>query len=165
MTTSQDRRHVGVVGYAPGVYDMFHVGHLNILRRAKAECDYLIVGVVTDARVAVIKGTPPIVPLDERMELVSALHLVDEVCVDDSVDKVEMWQRLHFDVIFKGDDWRGTPKGDRLEEGMAEVGARVFYFPYTQHISSTKLRALVEEANQQGDDPLDEKSQRLASGE
>ena len=165
MTTAQERGDVGVVGYAPGVYDMFHVGHLNILRRAKERCDYLIVGVVTDERVNAVKGTPPVIPLDERMELVSALHLVDEVCVDASLDKVEMWERLHFDVIFKGDDWRGTPKGDRLEQGMAEVGARVSYFPYTQHISSTKLRALVEEANMQGDDPLDEKSQRLASGE
>ena len=103
------------------------------------------------------------IPLEERMELVSALTLVDEVCVYYLLDKVEMWDRLHFDVIFKGDDSRGTAKGERLEQGMAEVGARVSYFPYTQHISSTKLRALVEEANLLGDDPLDEENQRLAS--
>lgn len=140
----QDR----VVGYAPGVFDMFHVGHLNILERAKAQCDYLIVGVVSDDRVLTIKGAEPMIPLEERMELVSSLELVDRVVVDDSTDKVQMWERLHFDVIFKGDDWRGTAKGDRLERGMAEVGAMVVYFPYTEYISSTRLRALIEAANE-----------------
>lgn len=137
-----------VVGYAPGVFDMFHVGHLNVLRKARAQCDYLIVGVVTDERVNIVKNTSPLMPLDERMELVGSLDLVDRVVVDDSVDKVEMWNRLHFDVIFKGDDWIGTEKGDRLEQGMAEVGARVIYFPYTEHISSTRLRSLVTAANE-----------------
>lgn len=136
-----------IVGYAPGVYDMFHVGHLNILRRAKRECDYLVVGVVSDERAAAVKGRLPVIPFEERAELVSALDLVDEVVIDDSVDKTEMWHRVRFDVIFKGDDWRGTPKGLALEHGMALVGARVSYFPYTQHISSTKLRALVDSAN------------------
>lgn len=135
------------VGYAPGVFDMFHIGHLNVLQRAKAQCDYLIVGVVTDERVTAVKSTPPIMPLNERLELVSALDLVDEVVVDDSIDKVEMWNKLHFDIIFKGDDWRGTPKGDQLEKGMADVGAKVVYFPYTEHISSTRLRALINAAN------------------
>ncbi|MGV1037879.1 MAG: adenylyltransferase/cytidyltransferase family protein [Candidatus Nanopelagicales bacterium] len=137
-----------VVGYAPGVFDMFHMGHLNVLRRAKEHCDYLIVGVVSDDRVQAVKGTPAMMPLDERLELVEALSLVDEVVVDDSTDKVQMWNRLHFDVIFKGDDWRGTPKGDRLEAGMADVGASVVYFPYTAHISSTRLRALINAANE-----------------
>lgn len=154
-----------VVGYAPGVYDLFHVGHLNILRRAKSQCDFLVVGVVSDDRVVAVKGQPPVIPLEERMELVEALDLVDKVVVDDSTDKVQMWERLHFDVIFKGDDWRGTPKGDRLEEGMASVGARVSYFPYTTHVSSTRLRALVEQANREGGDPLDERDQQISSGE
>lgn len=139
-----------VVGYAPGVFDMFHIGHLNVLTRAKENCDFLIVGVVTDDRVEAVKGTRPLMPLAERLELISSLDLVDQVVVDDSIDKTEMWDQLHFDVIFKGDDWRGTPKGDQLEKGMADRGARVFYFPYTQHISSTRLRALIDEANETG---------------
>lgn len=136
-----------VVGFAPGVFDVFHMGHLNILLRAKEHCDYLIVGVVTDERVEAVKGKTPMMPLDERRELVAALDLVDEVVVDDSVDKAEMWEKLHFDVIFKGDDWRGTPKGDQLEAGMTAVGAKVVYFPYTQHVSSTRLRDLINKAN------------------
>ena len=148
-TVSEDKvdRLKAVVGYAPGVFDMFHIGHLNVLQRAKEHCDYLIVGVVTDERVEAIKSARPMMPLNERMELVASLDLVDDVVVDDSFDKVEMWDKLHFDVIFKGDDWRGTPKGDQLERGMADRGARVVYFPYTQHISSTRLRALINAAN------------------
>ena len=103
-----------VVGFAPGVFDVFHMGHLNILLRAKEHCDYLIVGVVTDERVEDVKGKTPMMPLDERLELMAALDLVDEVVVDDSFDKVEMWNKHHFDVIFKGDDWRGTPKATNL---------------------------------------------------
>jgi len=137
-----------LVGYAPGVFDMFHIGHLNVIQGAKDRCDYLIVGVVTDERVEAVKHITPIMPLEERMELVAALDLVDEVVVDDSVDKVQMWERLHFDVIFKGDDWIGTEKGKRLEHGMAQVGARVVYFPYTEHISSTRLRDLINAANE-----------------
>lgn len=136
-----------IVGFAPGVFDVFHMGHLNILLRAKEHCDYLIVGVVTDERVEAVKGKTPMMPLDERLELLAALDLVDEVVVDDSVDKVQMWDKHHFDVIFKGDDWRGTPKGDQLEAGMAAVGAKVVYFPYTQHVSSTRLRDLINAAN------------------
>jgi glycerol-3-phosphate cytidylyltransferase len=129
-----------VIGYAPGVWDMFHIGHLKILSRAREHCDLLIVGVVTDETVLRVKGHWPAEPMAARMTVLSALTLVDEVVVDDSRDKVEMWQRLHFDIVFKGDDWRGTPKGDRLERGMAAVGARVVYFPYTKEISSSKIR-------------------------
>lgn len=137
-----------VVGYAPGVFDMFHIGHLNVLQRAKEHCDFLIVGVVADDRVEAVKNARPMMPLAERMELVASLDLVDDVVVDDSTDKTEMWDRLKFDVIFKGDDWRGTPKGDQLESGMRDRGAKVVYFPYTQHISSTRLRQLINEANE-----------------
>jgi glycerol-3-phosphate cytidylyltransferase len=132
-----------VVGYAPGVYDMFHVGHLNLLRRARLGCDYLIAGVVTDEAVEVIKGQRPVVPLFERMEIVQSLRFVDEAVPDDTVDKFEMWERLRFDVIFKGDDWRGTPKGDRMEAAFSEVGVAVSYFPYTATTSSTMLRRLL----------------------
>jgi len=132
-----------VVGYAPGAYDMFHVGHLNILRRARAGCDHLIAGVVTDDVLEQAKGKRPVVPLEERLAIVGAVSFVDEAVVDLSSDKLVMWELLHFDVLFKGDDWLGTPKGERLEAAMASVGARVAYFPYTPHTSSTLLRQLI----------------------
>jgi glycerol-3-phosphate cytidylyltransferase len=134
-----------VVGYVPGAWDMFHVGHLNILVRAREHCDRLVVGVVTDEALAVVKGRLPVVPLNERIEVVSSFDFVDEVTTDFSSNKLEVWHRLHFDVLFKGDDWRGTPKGDKLEADMASVGVSVHYFPYTVHTSSTKLRSMLAE--------------------
>lgn len=134
-----------IVGYAPGAWDMFHVGHLNILLRAREHCDRLIVGVVTDDALFRAKGKYPVIPLDERMDVVAHLNMVDEVVTDFSSDKLEVWDRVRFDVIFKGDDWRGTPKGRRLEHDMASVGVRVHYFPYTVHTSSTLLRSILAE--------------------
>ncbi|WP_163511509.1 adenylyltransferase/cytidyltransferase family protein [Fodinicola acaciae] len=132
-----------VVGYVPGAYDLFHVGHLNILRRARPDCDVLIAGVVTDETVLRAKGKPPVVPLVERLQIVASIGFVDQAVVDTSTDKRVMWERLHFDVLFKGDDWKGTEKGALLESSMASVGVRVVYFPYTAHTSSTSLRALL----------------------
>lgn len=132
-----------VVGYAPGVYDLFHVGHLNILARAAAQCDRLIVGVVTDDVVLKVKGQLPIVPFEERLEIVRAIRHVDEAVPDPFRDKFDCWEALRFDVLFKGDDWRGTERGRKLEADLAEVGARVEYFPYTIQTSSTALRKLI----------------------
>jgi glycerol-3-phosphate cytidylyltransferase len=132
-----------VVGYVPGAYDLFHIGHLNILRRAALGCDRLIAGVVTDEVLLGAKGRPAIVPLEERMDIVRSITCVDEVVVDVSSDKLVMWQKLRFDVLFKGDDWKGTPKGDRLERDLGAVGVRIVYFPYTTHTSSTALRGLI----------------------
>ncbi|GAA1851435.1 adenylyltransferase/cytidyltransferase family protein [Microlunatus capsulatus] len=134
-----------VVGYVPGAWDMFHVGHLNILLRAREHCDRLVVGAVTDEALFAAKAKHPVVPLAERLEVVAALDLVDEVTTDFSSDKLEVWERVRFDVLFKGDDWRGTAKGDKLEADMASVGVRVHYFPYTVHTSSTLLRSLLSE--------------------
>jgi len=133
------------LGYVPGAWDLFHIGHLNILSRARERCDRLVVGVVTDEALLLAKGTLPVVPLSERTEVVASIDIVDEVVTDFSANKQEVWQRLHFDVLFKGDDWLGTPKGDRLEADMASVGVRVHYFPYTVHTSSTLLRAMLSE--------------------
>ena len=138
--------HAPVRGYVSGVFDMFHVGHLNIVQGARRQCDYLIAGVVTDDVVMRAKGKAPIVPLEERMAIVAALRGVDEVVIDRHVDKFETWRELRYDVIFKGYDWRGTPKGDLLEAELADVGARIEYLPYTRHTSSTKLRELVDRA-------------------
>lgn len=132
-----------IVGYVPGAYDVFHIGHLNILRRASLQCDHLIAGVVTDEVLERAKGRRPIVPLPERLEIVAGMSCVDEAVADVSSDKFVMWQRLAFDVIFKGDDWKGTAKGDRMEADLGAVGVRVVYFPYTVHTSSTALRQLI----------------------
>jgi glycerol-3-phosphate cytidylyltransferase len=130
-----------MVGYAPGVYDMFHVGHLNILRNARLECDYLIAGVVSDEMTERAKGKTPVIPLTERLEIVRSIRYVDEAVAEDVPSKVTMWERLHFDVIIKGDDWRGTKKGAALEAAFAPLGVRVAYLPYTVHTSSSLLRA------------------------
>ena len=134
-----------VVGYVPGAWDMFHVGHLNILLRAREQCDRLVVGVVTDEALYRAKAKYPVIPLAERMEVVSHLNMVDEVVVDFSSNKLEVWDRVRFDILFKGDDWRGTAKGDKLEADMATVGVQVCYFPYTVHTSSTLLRSILTE--------------------
>ena len=132
-----------VVGYVPGVFDMFHVGHLNILRNARLACDHLIAGVVSDERATLTKGKQPIVALPERLEIVRAIRFVDDAVVEDVEEKLTMWERLRFDVIIKGDDWRGTAKGDKLERDFASVGVDVVYLPYTVHTSSTLLRQVL----------------------
>ncbi|HEY4022485.1 MAG TPA: adenylyltransferase/cytidyltransferase family protein [Pseudonocardiaceae bacterium] len=132
-----------VIGYAPGAYDLFHIGHLNILTRAAEQCDKLIAGVVTDAVVLRAKGKAPVIPLAERLAIVRSVRYVDEAVPDPYVDKFQMWDQLRYDLLFKGDDWRGTEKGEALEARLAEVGARVVYFPYTLHTSSTLLRKMI----------------------
>ena len=129
-----------VIGYAPGAYDLFHVGHLNILRHAAENCDHLIAGVVSDEMLLHSKGRLPVIPLAERMEIVRNLRFVDQVHAEVVPYKIDTWREVGFDVIFKGDDWRGTPKGDKLERDFGAVGVRVHYFPYTMHTSSTLLR-------------------------
>ena len=131
------------VGYAPGVYDLFHVGHLNVLRTAKSRCDILIAGVVSDEMALRAKGRLPVIPLDERLEIVSHIRFVDRVHAETLPDKLDTWAQLHFDVFFKGDDWEGTPKGRDLERRFAEVGVSVEYFPYTTQTSSTLLRQVL----------------------
>ncbi|WP_138731720.1 adenylyltransferase/cytidyltransferase family protein [Modestobacter excelsi] len=129
-----------VVGYAPGAYDLFHVGHLNVLKHAAAHCDRLVVGVVSDEVLLQTKGRLPVVPLVERMEIVRNLRFVDDVHAEVVPEKIDTWREVRFDVLFKGDDWRGTAKGDKLERDFAAVGVEVQYFPYTMHTSSTILR-------------------------
>lgn len=132
------------VGYAPGVYDLFHVGHLNILRGARDGCDYLIAGVVSDENALRAKGRIPVVPCAERLEIVRHCCFVDEAVVEDTATKLDMWRDHPFDVIFKGDDWKGTSKGVQLERDFLEVGVEVAYLPYTIHTSSTQLRAALD---------------------
>jgi glycerol-3-phosphate cytidylyltransferase len=133
-----------LIGYAPGAYDLFHVGHLNILKHASQHCDRLIAGVVSDEMLLQAKGRLPVVPLAERLEIVRSLRFVDDVHAEVVPDKIDTWREVRFDVIFKGDDWRGTPKGERLERDFAAVGVEVRYFPYTMHTSSTVLRRALD---------------------
>ena len=132
------------VGYVPGVWDLFHIGHLNILRRARQHCDVLIAGVVSDEMALRAKGRRPVVPLQERLEIVQHIVYVDRAVEEDVPEKLVMWGRLHFDVIVKGDDWKGTAKGDKLERDFAGVGVGVAYLPYTMKTSSTKLRRALD---------------------
>ena len=131
------------IGYTTGVYDMFHVGHLNILRRARENCDHLIVGVTTDELSLSRKGKLPIVPFLERMEIVQNVRYVDEVVPQAHMAKLEAWNNLRFDVMFVGDDWRGSPAWTALEEQFSAVGVEIAYFPYTEHTSSSLLRQRV----------------------
>ena len=128
------------VGYTTGVFDMFHIGHLNILRRAKEQCDYLIVGVSTDELVKEYKNKTPIIPFEERAEIVRSIDCVDRVIAQENRDKYEAWRELKFDVMFVGDDWKGKPLFMKVEEEFKKVGVDVVYFPYTKDTSSTILR-------------------------
>ncbi|MFG2638975.1 adenylyltransferase/cytidyltransferase family protein [Streptomyces sp. NPDC048362] len=127
-------------GYAPGVYDLFHIGHLNLLREARQKCDHLVAGVVTDDIAMNLKGRQPVVPLAERVEIVRSVRYVDDVFVESHEDKLRTWQELRFNVVFKGDDWKGTARWQLLERRFAEVGVEVVYCPYTTHVSSSLLR-------------------------
>lgn len=129
-----------VIGYTTGVYDMFHIGHLNILKRAKEKCDYLIVGVSTDECVQNYKHKTPIIPYEQRAAIVEAIKYVDEVVPQTSMNKVEFLKKRHFDVMFHGDEWKGTELYNRYEKEFAEYGARIEYLTHTEGISSTLLR-------------------------
>ena len=128
------------IGYTSGVFDMFHVGHLNILQRAKEQCEYLIVGVSTNEVVESYKHKTPIIPFQDRIAIVRALRCVDEVVPQDTMDKMEMWNKVHFDVMFHGDEWKGTPLYNKYEEEFAKVGVKIEYLSHTEGISSTILR-------------------------
>lgn len=126
------------VGYTTGVYDLFHIGHLNLLRKAKAQCDYLIVGVSTDELVS-YKHKQAVIPFEERREIVGAIKYVDEVVTQENMNKMEAWEKYHFNVMFVGDDWKGTDKWNKIEADLNAVGVEVVYFPYTKGTSSTLI--------------------------
>ena len=128
-----------IVGYTTGMFDMFHVGHLNLLARAREQCDRLIVGVSTDDVVLDYKGHAPIVPFAERVAIVKAIRYVDEVVPQTSMDKFAAWEKLHFNRLFHGNDWKGSAMYNEVEAKLKAVGVEVVYFPYTQGTSSTLL--------------------------
>ncbi|WP_421381815.1 adenylyltransferase/cytidyltransferase family protein [Bacillus salacetis] len=132
------------VGYATGVFDLFHVGHLNLLRRAKDQCEYLIIGVTTDELVEIRKNKTPVIPYNERVEIVSSIKYVDKVVPQENMDKFGAWENLKFDVVFVGDDWKGSPSWIKYEEEFNSVGVSVIYFPYTAGTSSTILTETIK---------------------
>lgn len=131
-----------IVGYTTGVYDMFHIGHLNLLKNAKGMCDKLIVGVTVDELVS-YKGTNAIIPYEERVEIVRSIKYVDTAVPQEDLDKVKMCKKLKVDYLFVGDDWYETEKWKQYEKELDEIGTKVIYFPYTKHISSTKLKKII----------------------
>lgn len=132
------------IGYTTGVFDLFHIGHLNVLKRAKEQCDYLIVGVTTDEEVKRIKNKIPVICFEERKQIVESIIYVDQVVPENNADKITAWEELKFDVIFKGSDWKGSKKWNTYEDFFKPRGVEVVYFPYTEGTSSTQLRKVLE---------------------
>lgn len=132
------------IGYTTGVFDMFHVGHLNILRRAKEQCDYLIVGVSTDELVKNYKNKTPIIPFEERKAILEAIKYVDKVIPQENRDKYSAYEKYKFNVMFVGDDWKGNSFFEEVERSFKDVGVEVVYFPYTKGTSSTILKEKLE---------------------
>ncbi|MCR4643259.1 MAG: adenylyltransferase/cytidyltransferase family protein [Lachnospiraceae bacterium] len=127
------------LGYTTGVFDMFHIGHLNILRRAREQCETLIVGVSTDELVREYKHKSPIIPFDERIEIVKAIRYADIVVPQTSMNKMEAWERFHFDALFHGSDWKGSDMYTRITEEFRKLNVDVVFLPHTQGVSSTML--------------------------
>lgn len=134
-------------GYTTGVYDLFHIGHLNLLKNAKKHCDYLIVGISSD-KTAQYKNKVPFVCQEERMAIVEAIKYVDEVVLQEDLDKVKAWDKIHYDVLFVGSDWQGTDKWNEYERQLKEKGADVCYLPYTKSTSSTILQNTIKNFNE-----------------
>ncbi len=139
-----------IVGYTTGVYDLFHIGHLNLLRNAKSMCDKLIVGITTDELVG-YKNKKAVIPFHERMEIVRNIRFVDAVIPQENMDKLAMHDKLKFDIMFVGDDWFATPKWQKIDEEFAKRGVRIVYFPYTQGTSSTLLNNVLLSLRQEAE--------------
>ena len=132
------------VGYTQGVYDMFHIGHLNLLNHAKEYCDYLIVGVNSDELVREYKKKDTVIPENERAEIVRNIKAVDEVVISTTLDKLKALEMYHFDAIFIGDDWKGNPRWEQTKVDLAKVGVDLVFLPHTEGVSSTALREVEE---------------------
>ncbi len=133
-----------IIGYTTGVFDLFHIGHLNILRNAKSQCDELIVGITTDELCMQLKNKMPIIPFQERCDIISALRVVDRVVPQNRIDELADLELYGFDKIFKGSDWAGSPKWNDLKEKFGQKDVEVVYFNYTETTSSTLIRTTLE---------------------
>lgn len=133
-----------IIGYTTGVFDMFHIGHLNILRRAKEQCDYLIVGVSTDELVQHDKNKTPVIPFYERCKIVEAIKYVDKVVPQFDKNKFGAWEKYKFHKMFVGSDWKGTEVWNRFEEQFKPLGVEIVYLSHTDGISSSILREKIK---------------------
>jgi glycerol-3-phosphate cytidylyltransferase len=133
------------IGYTSGVYDLFHIGHLNLLKNAKGLCDKLIVGVTIDELVT-YKYKKAIIPFEERLEILRSIKYVDAAIPQEEIDKFKIWEKLKFDILFVGDDWYENDKWQKMESELKNVGVKIVYFPYTKGISSTILRDIITKA-------------------
>lgn len=133
-----------VIGYTAGVYDLFHIGHLNLLKNAKGMCDRLIVGVTTDNLVT-YKGKRAMIPFEDRIEIVRSIKYVDAAVPQTNMDKLSMCKKLGATVLFVGDDWYETPKWQKYEKECVDAGIQIVYFPYTQGVSSTLIAKTLEQ--------------------
>ena len=135
------------IGYTCCVFDMFHVGHLNLLEKCKSMCDYLIVGVCNDEYVRNIKHKEPVYSEQDRVRILEALKVVDRaelVTIEETNDKILAIEKFHFDVLFSGDDWKGSERYQKTEEQFKKYGAFIEYFPYTQGISTTQIKEKIK---------------------
>ena len=132
-----------LIGYTAGVYDLFHIGHLNLLKNAKAMCDKLVVGVTTDDLVS-YKGKKAMIPFEDRIEIVRSIKYVDAVVPQSDMDKLTMCKKLGAQILFVGDDWYGTEKWKKYEEELKQAGIQIVYFPYTKGVSSTLITKTLE---------------------
>jgi len=135
------------IGYTTGVFDLFHVGHLRLIKNAKKLCDKLIVGVSSDSLVYDLKGRRPVIPLSERLEIVKSISYVDSVVVEEKDDKKNAWEEVRFNTIFKGDDWKGSQKWNELQMFFDSVDVRVVFLPYTETTSSTLIKSICEKVD------------------
>ena len=132
------------IGYTQGVYDMFHIGHLNLLNHAKEYCDYLIVGVNADKLVESYKHKTPVISQEERQTIIANIKAVDKCVIVTTLDKQEVWNDLHFDAIFIGDDWKGNQRWEQTKVDLAKIGVEVVFLPHTDGVSSTGLRPEID---------------------
>ena len=132
------------VGYTTGVFDLFHIGHLNLIRRAKEQCEHLIVGVSTDELVKEYKNKYPIIPFEERKEIIESLKYVDEVVPQTTMDKFAAWEKLHYEALFHGDDWKNSDMYNKYVEEFEGTGVEFVFLPHTEGTSSTMLTEVLQ---------------------
>lgn len=135
------------IGYTQGVFDMFHIGHLNLIKNAKKNCEFLIVGVNSDSLVESYKHLKPNINENDRATIINNIKGVDKTIIVDTLDKKEIYNTIKFDCIFIGDDWINDARWQKTVEEMREIGVDVVFLPYTKKISSTALRKKLGEQN------------------